>query len=269
MSPESMSRDPGTVTDRTVVHHINCGSIQAGPEMKAACHCLLVEDRNGLALVDAGIGLLDVRHPDERIGRGLIESVGFLFDEADTAARRIEALGFSTGDVRHVILTHADPDHVGGLADFPQAQVHLSEREHAALGSGNPRYLPIQFSHRPRWATHPRSDRPWFGLEARSVDLGFESEVLLIPLFGHTLGHCGVAIRRGDRWLLHVGDAYYLRDELNSDHHPVSQLTSMRADDDVQRRTSLEALRRLLRDHPGEMELFGYHDPSEFPRGAA
>lgn len=97
------------------------------------------------------------------------------------------------------------------------------------------------------------------------MELNFESEVLLIPLFGHTLGHCGVAIQQGDRWLLHVGDAYYLRDELTSDDHPVSQLASLRADDDTRRRASLEALRRLVRDHSGEIDLLGYHNPTEFP----
>jgi len=29
--------------------------------------------------------------------------------------------------VTDVVLTHADPDHVGGLADLPHARVHLSE----------------------------------------------------------------------------------------------------------------------------------------------
>src|SRR4051794_25677218 len=154
----------------TIVHHINCGSIQAGPDARAACHCLLLEDAEGLALVDAGIGLLDVRSPDERIGRGLIEAVGVLFDEADTAVPRIEGLGLSTGDVGHILLTHADPDHAGGLADFPHASVHLSEEEHAALAAGNPRYLPAQFTHGPSWREHPRSERRWFGLEARPVD---------------------------------------------------------------------------------------------------
>ena len=37
------------------------------------------------------------------------------------------------------------------------------------------------------------------------------------------------------------------------------------ADTDGRRRASLEHLRRLARDHEGEIDLFGYHDPTEFP----
>ena len=74
-----------------------------------------------------------------------------------------------------------------------------------------------------------------------------------------------MAVRQGARWLLHVGDAYYLRVELTADDHPVSALTAARADDDHERRASLEHLRRLARDHAGEVEMFGYHDFGEFP----
>jgi glyoxylase-like metal-dependent hydrolase (beta-lactamase superfamily II) len=91
----------------------------------------------------------------------------------------------------------------------------------------------------------------------------------LVPLFGHTHGHCGVAVRHGERWLLHVGDAYYLRAELSSDDHPVSALAAARADDDRLRRAHLAELRRLARDHGAEVELFGYHDFTEFPPGTA
>ena len=249
----------------TTVHHINCGSLHAPPYPKVVCHCLLLEDRNGLALVDTGIGLLDVRRPVERLGQPLIDMAGFQFHEADTAVRQVEALGFRPGDVTHVVLTHGDPDHAGGLADFPQARVHLSEEEHASVAKGHFRYVPVQFAHGPRWETYPRSTRQWFGLEARPVDLGFESEVLLIPLFGHTLGHCGVAIRQGDRWVLHVGDAYYLRVELTTDDHPVSPLTAQRADDDARRRASLEQLRRLARDHGGRDRHVRLPRPGRIP----
>ncbi|WP_439630111.1 MBL fold metallo-hydrolase [Gemmata sp.] len=245
--------------------HLNCGTLHAPPNPRASCHCLLLEGPNGLALVDTGIGLLDVRDPLGRIGRGLIDLAGFQFDEAETALRRVEALGYRAGDVKHVVLTHADPDHAGGLADFPHAAVHVSTEEHAALAGGNPRYLPVQFAHGPRWVPHPPSPRRWFGLEARPLDLGPGAEVLLVPLFGHTLGHCGVAVRAGDRWVLHVGDAYYLRAELDRDDHPVSALAALRADDNARRVASLAELRRLARDHAPEVALFGYHDFTEFP----
>jgi glyoxylase-like metal-dependent hydrolase (beta-lactamase superfamily II) len=158
-----------------------------------------------------------------------------------------------------------DPDHAGGLADFPQAQVHVSEEEHTHALSGHWRYVPAQFANGPNWKAYPPSTRSWYGLEARPVELDFDSEVLLIPLFGHTLGHCGVAVQQGTRWLLHAGDAYYLRVELTQDNHPVSQFAAARADDDAQRRESLEQLRRLVRDHADEIDVFGYHDITELP----
>jgi glyoxylase-like metal-dependent hydrolase (beta-lactamase superfamily II) len=229
------------------------------------CHCLLIEDNRGLALVDTGIGVLDCRQPVERIGQQLIDLAGFLFDEADTAVRQIERLGRRPADVVHVILTHGDPDHAGGLADFPDAQVYVATEELAAIKAGDPRYRLAQFAHGPRWIEAASSRRRWFGLEARPLPLGFQSEVLLVPLFGHTLGNSGVAIQQGERWLLHVGDAYYLRVELAADDHPVSAITALRAADDAQRRESLEFLRRLFREHHNEVEMIGYHDIAEFP----
>jgi glyoxylase-like metal-dependent hydrolase (beta-lactamase superfamily II) len=105
----------------------------------------------------------------------------------------------------------------------------------------------------------------WFETEARPLPPLAGAEALLIPLFGHTLGHCGVAVRNGGRWLLHVGDAYYLRVELTTNDHPVSALAALRADDDALRRESLAVLRRITRDHGAEVEMFGYHDFTELP----
>ncbi|MBA4192386.1 MAG: MBL fold hydrolase [Planctomycetaceae bacterium] len=248
----------------TRIHHLNCGTLQSPPNPKASCHCLLLEDDSGLALIDTGIGLLDVRHPLDRIGQALIDAAGFQFNEDETAFRQVQRLGLDPSSVRHVVLTHGDPDHTGGLADFPSAQVHVSTEEHPRISQGHWRYLPAHFEHGVNWKTHPKGSDEWFGLEARRVDLGFSSEVFLVPLFGHTLGHCGVAIRQGERWMLHVGDAYYLRVELERDDHPVSLLTAQRADDNARRLESLEQLRRLVRDHAGQVDLFGYHDFGEF-----
>ena len=250
----------------TTVRHLNCGTLQARDRPKAACHCLLLEGEGGLALVDTGIGLKDVADPDGRIGRPAIEAAGFQFVEAETALRQVERLGHRADDVKHVVLTHADPDHAGGLADFPDARVHLSAEELDHIKARPDRYRPPQFAHGPRWTPYPGSTRRWYGLEARPLDLGFDEEVLLVPLFGHTLGHSGVAVRQGDRWLLHVGDAYYLRAELTTDDHPVSQLAALRADDDALRRATLDRVRQVFRQAGDEVDMVGYHDFGEFPR---
>jgi glyoxylase-like metal-dependent hydrolase (beta-lactamase superfamily II) len=248
----------------TTIHHINCGTLSVAGYPPVVCHCLLLEQADGLTLVDAGIGLADVRDPAGRLGQPLIDLAGFQFHEADTAVRRIEALGLNPRDVKRIVLTHADPDHAGGLADFPEARIHISSEELAHLQSGHWRYVPKHFEHQPRWNPHGSSSRRWFGLEAREISDG-SADVLLIPLPGHTLGHCGVAIAQGDRWLLHVGDAYYLRAELFEENHPVSVLAAQRADNDELRRASLAHLRRLARDHGDMIAMTGYHDVGELP----
>ncbi|MBL8817272.1 MAG: hypothetical protein JNL58_14695 [Planctomyces sp.] len=129
-----------------------------------------------------------------------------------------------------------DPDHAGGLADFPTARVHLSEEELAHIRSGHCRYVASQFDHAPDWQPYGKGHQEWFGLEARPLSLGFSSAVLLIPLFGHTEGYCGVAVQQRERW------------------------------NDERRRASLNALRRLLREHGDEIDITGYHDITELQR---
>lgn len=159
-----------------------------------------------------------------------------------------------------------DPDHAGGLSDFPNARVHIAAEELAAMEAGHWRYREPQLTHGVHWQQHTRGQRRWNGFEARPLPLEPDSELLLIPLFGHTAGHCVVAMQQGDGWLLHVGDAYYLRVELTSDDHPVSQLAGQRAIDDARRRKSLEKLRRLSRDDSKLITMVGYHDISELPQ---
>lgn len=250
------------------VIHLNAGNLHAPPFPKVGCHCLLVPMREGLLLVDTGIGLADVADPVSRVGEEAIRLAGFQFVEADTARRQIEALGHPADEVRQIVLTHGDPDHAGGLADFPEAVVHVTIEERRAIEHGSPRYRESQFAHGVKWREATAETETWFGLSARRVSEAGDRRVLLVPLPGHTLGHAGVAIEQGDgRWLFHVGDALYLKGELTTDPHWVTPLAVLRADDDARRRESLRRLQHLVAAANGAVDLVCTHDPGDFPGG--
>ena len=226
-------------------------------------HCLLIEDTKGLALVDTGIGLLDTKNPIKRIGQQLINIVGFQFNEDITAIKQIEQLGLEPNKVKDCIISHLDPDHIGGLADFPAAVVHVGEEEFQNFKSGNPRYLPKQLEHNPIIKTYGKGTDDWYGFEARKIHSELETEIYLIPLFGHTLGHCGIAIKQNKNWLFYIGDAYYLNIELTDPTHPVNDLAKMRADSNELRIQTLNKIRKLINEEPNII-MFGYHDMQEF-----
>lgn len=244
------------------LHHLNCVKIES-PFGTAIGHCLLIENSNGnLTLIDAGIGLAESQEPEKHLGKDLVEITGFQFDEALTAIRQIEGLGLNPEKVTDIICSHLDPDHIGGLVDFPNAKIHISDEELKAFTSGDDRYLKYQLSHKPTTYLYTKNDSKCFGLPSRKINLDFEA--YLIPLFGHTLGHCGVAIKINSKWTFYVGDAYYLRAEIENRNHPVDQLATIRAVDNAIRLESLEKIKTIVKQLGNEISYFGYHDPIEF-----
>ena len=133
--------------------------------------------------------------------------------------------------------------------DFPEAHVHVGIEEYDNYNSGNPRYLKQPLAHNPKIKTYSKSKDVWFGFEARKIDLDFEMDIFLIPLFGHTLGHCGVAFKNNNNHFFYIADAYYMRVELTDDLHPVNELAKMRADDNELRITTLDRIRKLVLGH--------------------
>lgn len=269
------------------IHHLNAISTcplggalvdgrAAGLRARLVCHCLLVETRQGLVLVDTGLGLRDVEAPRERLGRLYLALFRPELRPGMTALRQVERLGFEAEDVRHVVLTHLDLDHAGGLDDFPDAAVHLLDEEAAAAGArgrlpGRPWYRRRQWGDRTRWRTYARGEgEPWFGFDAvRSLE-GLPPEILLVPLVGHTRGHTGVAVRGARGWLLHAGDAYFHRDELDPELPScppgLRLLERLAAEDRRARLWNQDRLRALRREHGPEVTVTCSHDPVEFER---
>ena len=205
------------------IHHLNCGCMcpiggalfdgfSKGLTSSLVCHCLLIEtDHHGLVLIDTGFGTADVEQPTRRLSPFFIAFNNIQFERRYTALDQIRRLGFAPDDVRHIILTHLDFDHAGGLDDFPQARVHLMQREIDAANHthgfiGPRRYRPKQWENVSDWHFYQPDGEPWFGFESVRELAGLPPEILLIPLYGHTLGHAGIAIDKGDGWLLHAGD---------------------------------------------------------------
>jgi glyoxylase-like metal-dependent hydrolase (beta-lactamase superfamily II) len=201
------------------VHHLNCGTMYPVLMPRVVCHVLLVETDNGLVLVDTGFGSHDCADPAKRAGpvRHIIRPV---FDPNETAVRQIERMGFRRDDVRHIVVTHFDSDHIGGIADFPDAEVHVTATE--ALAAMHPqtraekmRFRPIQWAHNPKIVQHNTDGEKWRGFAAAKELTEISEGIVLISLPGHTRGHACVAVDAGHRWVLHGGDAFFHCSELD------------------------------------------------------
>lgn len=270
------------------IHHLNCGTCcpmggrlfdgrSNGIFGHLVCHCLLIESEAGLVLVDTGFGTKDVAHPHRRLSEFFLKLNNIQLRPQETAVEQVGALGFSPGDVRHIILTHLDFDHAGGIEDFPNAAIHLTSREKEVADArkggafvGRRRYRPQQWDEVEDWRLYPMGGgERWYGFDAvRDLD-GLPPEILLVPLAGHTWGHTGVAVREpGGSWLLHAADAYFYRGEIGSETYQCPPgLRGYQAMMEVDRRarlTNQEKLRRLSLHEGKEVRIFCAHDTMEF-----
>jgi glyoxylase-like metal-dependent hydrolase (beta-lactamase superfamily II) len=156
--------------------------------------CLLIDTGGQRILIDAGAGDLDP-------GTGsLIENLA--------------AAGFAPADIDAVIVSHAHPDHIGGLVDrsgspaFPAARVLLSRKEWRFWMEGEAeRVLPvetaaflIEFAHQTLPALRHR-------LELVDEEGDLPGGVRFLPTPGHTPGHLAIELSSRNERLLVVGDA--------------------------------------------------------------
>ena len=253
------------------IHHLNCGTMRPlGVAEGLVCHVLLVETDNGLVLIDAGLGLADASDPAGRFGAGRF-LVRPAFDPAEAAITQILGLGFDPDDVRHVVLTHFDADHTGGLADFPRAAVHLTAAENAAALDPRTmvergRYLSSQRSHGPVIVEHtPDRGEAWRGFPRAEELAGIAPGIVLISLSGHTRGHAAVAVDAGDHWVLHAGDAFYHRGQLNGgDDVPRTLVLLERgmAHDWPEVRANHRRLSEIWKAGSADLMLVNAHDPA-------
>ena len=266
------------------VHHLNCGTMcphgsrfvtgRGGwlEDGRMVCHVLLIESSGGLILVDTGIGTVDVENPKGIKPPGLRGIIRPRLEREETAVAQVEALGFKADDVRQIVVTHLDFDHAGGLPDFPKAEVHVFADEHDAMVNPSfrerPRYSNHYFAHGPRFVRHEVDGDEWFGFESVRVIGGPDAEVALVPVRGHSRGHCAVAVDAGG-WMLHCGDAYFHADEMADPPSCPPGLVAFQGFSGLEhgpRRRNKKRLDRLVREHGEEIRFFCSHDAVELER---
>lgn len=270
------------------IHHLNCGTCcPVGGRLfdgmsdsafgRLVCHCLLIETDEGLVLIDTGFGMRDVDDPHRRLSEFFINLNNIQFRPSDTAVAQVRQRGFDPKDVRHIVITHLDFDHAGGIEDFPNAAIHITAREKEVAESqqggvfvGSRRYRPRQWNEVSNWRLYPfGGGERWFGFDAVRDLKGLPPEILLVPLAGHTWGHSGVAVQEDDgKWLFYAGDAYFYRGEVGSERYDcppgLRAYQTMMEVDRAARLKNLERVRRLSLEHEGEVRIFCAHDAVEY-----
>jgi glyoxylase-like metal-dependent hydrolase (beta-lactamase superfamily II) len=266
------------------IHHLNCGTFCPivgktlakkinflKEKTTLVCHCLLIELPDGLVLIDTGLGVQDVCNSNQFSQNLFLRSIAKpMLDINETAFHQIVKLGFSPNDVKHIIVTHLDSDHAGGIEDFPNAMVHLMEAEWiGAYQSKKIKNMARYFAKKPpkntNWAKYNTQGETWNGFDAVKELKGLPAEILLIPLPGHTDGHAGIAINNGAENLFFVGDSYMHRSQLLKQKTPAYIPTYNKI---IQTDLMLftHNLNRLseLQDNNKDLKIFCSHDRHEF-----
>ncbi|MGJ5621084.1 MBL fold metallo-hydrolase, partial [Sulfitobacter sp. MF3-043] len=158
----------------------------------------LIEHYDGWVLFDTGIDprvMSDKGYIKQAIGRFLLPRI-FHFDltDNDRIDHVLASAGVAASNIKTAIISHLHFDHVGGIAQIPQADLLVSAREWRILSEPHPEQEWILREHieisGAKWQqiTFEPSDDPLFEEFEGVHDVAGDGSMILLPTPGHTPG---------------------------------------------------------------------------------
>ncbi len=180
----------------------------------------LIHHKDGPVLFDTGLDpaiASDPSYISQVIGRILVRRIfRFHIGERDGLKHQLQSAGVRPSDIRKAVISHLHFDHVGGVADIPNAELLVSAREWAQLSEPHPErewilrehielqganWKPIAFE-----ATDDPVLQPFGGV----YDVMGDGTMMLIPTPGHTPGSLSMLIQSQEMPpILLIGDLAY------------------------------------------------------------
>lgn len=223
----------------------------------------LIEHEDGLVLFDTGLDpalKTNSNYISQAIGRFLVDRI-FRFEIApdDKLGKQLERIGVAPNAITKAVISHLHFDHVGGIADIPQAELLVSEQEWAQLSDPHPErewilrehieipganWRPIKFQ---------PTDDPLITPFGGCYDVMGDGSMVLLPTPGHTPGSISMLIQSvGMPPILLIGDLAYEEKLITEDRVPGTG-------DSNQLRESYAKV-RALKEHLPDLIIAPSHD---------
>ena len=216
-----------------------------------------------LVLVDAGWSTETCARPVRALGRIQAFGLGVRVRQEDAIVLQLQRLGFEAGRVRAIFATHLHLDHAGGVDDFPNAEVIVSQAELKTYWDASSlAYRARDLARAGRIRAIALDETPSYGFPGSADPLG-DGRVVMLDASGHTPGSVAVALRGPRGTFVHVGDAVYQRWEYGASPKGPGLLGAALASSRAGVARTLDSIRACEAD-PRHPTIVSSHDADVF-----